>query len=116
RSMGHALGNVLPLAVAVAIFPVPMIAVVLMLGSDRGRANGLAFVLAWCIGLAAVGAVVLVFAEGLDASDDGEPATWVNALLLGLGLLLLALAIKQWRGRPTAGEETPTPGWMRTVD
>src|SRR5262249_37590692 len=115
-TMGQAIGNVLPLAVAVAIFPVPIIAVVLMVASDRGRAKGLAFVLAWCGGLAAVGAIVLLVAAGADASDDGEPATSVNVLLLCLGLLLLAAAVKQWRGRPSDGEETPTPGWMRTVD
>jgi len=33
-----------------------------------------------------------------------------------LGLLLVALAVKQWRGRPRAGAEPPVPGWMRTVD
>jgi threonine/homoserine/homoserine lactone efflux protein len=114
--MGRALGDILPLAVAVAIFPVPIIAVVLVLGSDRGTAKGLAFVLAWSVGLTAVGGVVLVFAGVADASDEGEPATWVNVLLLGLGLLLLAAAIRQWRGRPSGGEETPTPGWMRTID
>ena len=59
---------------------------------------------------------MLVFAGVADASEAGEPATWVNLLLLGLGLLLLALAVKQWRGRPRAGEETPAPRWMRTVD
>jgi threonine/homoserine/homoserine lactone efflux protein len=87
-----------------------------MLGSDRGPAKGLAFVVAWTAGLAAVGAIVLVFAGWADASDAGEPATWVNVLLLGLGLLLVALAVKQWRGRPRAGAEPPVPGWMRTVD
>ena len=104
------------MAVAVAIFPVPIIAVVLLVGSDGGRAKGLAFVVAWCLGLAAVAAIVLVFAGVADASEAGEPATWVNLLLLGLGLLVLALAVKQWRGRPRAGEETPAPRWMRTVD
>jgi hypothetical protein len=34
--MAYALGNVLPLAVAVAIFPVPVIVSVLMVVSDRG--------------------------------------------------------------------------------
>jgi len=114
--MGRALGDILPLAVAVAIFPVPIIAVVLVLGSDRGTAKGLAFVLAWCVGLTAVGGVVLVFAGVADASDEGEPATWVNVLLLGLGLLLLVAAVRQWRGRPSGGEEARTPGWMRTID
>jgi len=114
--MGQALGNVLPLAVAIAIFPVPIIAVVLMLASDRGRAKGLAFILAWGVGLASVGGVVLLLAGGADASDAGEPATWVNVLLLSLGLLLLAAAVSQWRGRPSPGEETPVPTWMQTVD
>ena len=60
--MGQALGDVLPLAVAVAIFPVPIIAVVLVLGSDRGTAKGVALVLAWLVGLTAVGGIVLVLA------------------------------------------------------
>jgi len=114
--VGHAIGDVLPLAVAIAIFPVPMIAVVLLLGSERGRAKGLAFVLAWAVGLAGVGAIVLLLGGVADASDDGGPATWVSVLLLGLGLLLIALAAKQWKGRPRAGDETPLPGWMRTID
>jgi threonine/homoserine/homoserine lactone efflux protein len=35
------------LALLTAIFPVPMIAVVLLVGSERGRAKGLAFVVGW---------------------------------------------------------------------
>jgi threonine/homoserine/homoserine lactone efflux protein len=106
--MGQALGTVLPLAVAVAIFPVPVIAVVLVLRSERGRAKAFAFVLAW--------GVVLVLADGADASESGEPATWVSILLLALGGLLLAAAVKQWRGRPAAGEDAPVPGWMERID
>jgi threonine/homoserine/homoserine lactone efflux protein len=116
-SVGRALGDILPLAVAVAIFPVPIIVAVLVLGSDRGTAKGAAYALSWCIGLFAVGGIVLLLAGAADASDDnGEPATWVNVLLLGLGLLLLAAAVRQWRGRPSGGQETPTPGWMRAID
>ena len=106
----------LPLAVAIAIFPVPIIAVVLVLGSPHGREKGLAFVLAWLVGLGAVGALVLLFAGALDASESGEPATWANVVLLALGVLLLVLAAKQWRGRPRIGEETQAPGWMRAID
>jgi hypothetical protein len=53
--MGQAIGDVLPLAVAVAVVPVPIIAVVLLVGSERGRANGLAFLVAWAVRPAAVG-------------------------------------------------------------
>jgi threonine/homoserine/homoserine lactone efflux protein len=114
--MGQALADVLPLAAAVAIFPVPIVAVVLLLASDRGRVKGLAFVIGWLAGLAAVGAVVLLLAGEAGASEAGEHATWVDVLLLGLGLLLLVLAVKQWRGRPSAGGETAMPGWMSALD
>ncbi len=114
--MGQAIGTVIPLAIAIAIFPVPVIAAVLLVGSERGRLKGGAFVVAWFIGLAAVGAVVLALSGVLDASKGGEPATWVDVLLLCLGLVVVALGVKQWRGRPRGGEEAPTPGWMRAID
>jgi hypothetical protein len=50
--MGAAIGQALPLAVGVALSPVPIIAVVLMLMSQRGRLNGPGFVLGWLAGLA----------------------------------------------------------------
>ena len=111
----EALANVLPLAVAIAIFPIPIIAAVLVVGSERGRRKGAAFVLAWTAGLAAVAGAVLVVAGAADASEEGEPATWVSLLLLVLGVLLVVLAVKQWRGRPGAGDEAPAPAWMRAV-
>src|ERR1700742_4881460 len=115
--MADAIGQVLSLAVGVAISPVPLIAVVLMLATPRGRVNGPAFLGGWLLGLAVVGTVVLLASSGGDAADsDGAPATWVSWLKIVLALLLLAVAVKQWRGRPKAGEEAELPGWMRTID
>jgi threonine/homoserine/homoserine lactone efflux protein len=114
--MGRALGDVLPLAVAIAIFPVPVIASVLLLGAGRGRARAAAFVLAWAAGLGAVGAVVVVLADEANASESSEPAVWVSALLLVLGVVVVAAAAGQWRGRPVGTDDAPTPGWMRTID
>jgi threonine/homoserine/homoserine lactone efflux protein len=113
--MGQAIGQILPLAVGVAISPIPIIAVVLMLVTPRARANGPAFVAGWLVGLAVVGAIVLVVAPGT-SSDSGGPATWVNVLKLVLGLGLLLLAAKQWRGRPHGDEEPPVPKWMGAID
>jgi threonine/homoserine/homoserine lactone efflux protein len=33
-----------------------------------------------------------------------------------LGLLMLLLAVKQWRSRPGAGEEPALPTWMSAID
>jgi threonine/homoserine/homoserine lactone efflux protein len=114
--VGQAIGQMLPAAVGVAISPLPIVAVVLMLVTPRGRVNGPAFVLGWWVGLAVVGAIVLSLSSGAGATDDGEPATWVNVLKLVLGLLLLLVAARQWRGRPHDGEDAPTPKWMGALD
>ena len=57
--MGEAIGEVLPVAVGVAVSPVPIIAVILMLVTARARVNGPAFIVGWLLGLAAVGAIVM---------------------------------------------------------
>lgn len=105
--MGSAIGQTLSFAVGVAISPVPIIAVILVLVSGRARANGPAFLVGWLVGLGVVGTVVLLLAGRAEASDGGEPATWVGVLKLVLGALLLLLALKQWRGRPHDGEAAP---------
>jgi threonine/homoserine/homoserine lactone efflux protein len=87
-----------------------------MLVTPRGRVNGPIFVLAWIAGLAIVGVVVLGLASGIDASDNGKPATWVSVLELVLGLLLLLVAVREWRGRPHGGDQAVTPKWMNALD
>jgi threonine/homoserine/homoserine lactone efflux protein len=114
--VGQAIGQVLSLGVGVALSPVPIIAVVLMLGTPRARANGPAFVLGWIVGLGVVGAVALVIAGSADASEGGEPATWVDVLKLVLGALLVLVAVRQWRGRPRAGAAAELPKWMQAID
>jgi threonine/homoserine/homoserine lactone efflux protein len=114
--VGQAIGDFLPSAVGVAISPLPIVAVVLMLVTPRGRSNGPLFVLGWVLGLAIVGTIVLSIAGGADASTDTGPATWVDVLFLILGLLLIGLATMQWRKRPHGDEEPPTPKWMGALD
>ena len=75
--------------------------------------NGLAFMLGWILGLTALGGLVLLVAGGADASDEGEPATWVSVLKIALGALLLVFAARQWRERDA---EKETPKWMQSLD
>jgi hypothetical protein len=114
--MGAAIGQALPLAVGVALSPIPIIAVALMLMSPRARLNGPGFVLGWLAGLAVIGAIVLAIAGPANASNDGKPATWVSVLKLLLGLLLVLLAVRQWRARPQPGQEIEAPKWMGSIE
>jgi len=114
--MGQAIGQVLPLAIGVSLSPIPIIGVVVMLSTPRARWNGPAFLVGWVVGMAAVGTIVLVLSGGADAGSDGQPSHGVSIAKLAIGVALLFVASRQWRGRPRAGEEAAMPKWMREVD
>jgi hypothetical protein len=114
--MGQAIGGSLPLAIGIAISPVPIIAVVLMLTTPRARVNGPAFVLGWLLGLGVIGAIVLAIADPAKASSSGAPATWVSWLKIALGILLLLVAVRQFRGRPHGEEQAAMSKWMGAID
>ncbi|MFJ7628487.1 GAP family protein [Streptomyces sp. NPDC097595] len=114
--MGDAIGQMLTSAVGIAISPLPLIAVILMLATPKGRANGSAFTGGWVVALGLVVTVVILAGSGADASGDDGPATWTLWLKLVLGLLFLLLGAKQWKDRPREGQEAPAPGWMKAID
>jgi threonine/homoserine/homoserine lactone efflux protein len=111
--MSDAIGQVLSFAVAAGLSPIPIIGVVLMLGSPRGRANGPAFVAGWVVSIMALGGVVLAVAGGAGADDSVHGPAYLK---LALGVLLLFMALRQWRGRPKEGEQPEPPKWMAAVD
>ena len=114
--MGKAIGGSLPLAVGIALSPIPIIAVVLMLTSHRAKINGPAFVAGWLLGLGIVGAIVLSLAGPAGASESGSPAAWVSWIKIVLGVLLLLVAARQFRSRPHGDEQAQMPKWMTTID
>ena len=89
------IGDFLPLAIAVALSPVPIIAVILMLGTPRARTNGPAFAVGWIVGLAAVSTLVLLLAGGADDPD--------SAALDRRRLVALVWASCSWSWRPSSG-------------
>jgi threonine/homoserine/homoserine lactone efflux protein len=114
--MGEAIGQLLPFAVGVAISPMPIVAMVLMLITPKAKANGSAFLLGWLIGVAGAGAVCLLVISPSGTEDSGAPADWTFWLKLVLGIVLLLLAVKEWRARPAADADVPMPKWMGALD
>jgi threonine/homoserine/homoserine lactone efflux protein len=114
--VGAAIGGTLPFALGVALSPIPIIAVVLMLTTQRARVNGTVFIAGWLAGLAVAGAIALSIAGPADASSSGAPATWVSWLKVVLGAALLLIAALQFRNRPRKGDRVELPKWMDRVD
>jgi Sap, sulfolipid-1-addressing protein len=114
--MGHAVGDVLGLAAAVAVSPLPIIAIILILATPRGRLNGPLFTLGWILGLGAMGAIMLAIGGPGGASTHQHPATWVGGLKLALGVLLVLFGARQWHRRPADPSQAQLPGWMAAID
>jgi threonine/homoserine/homoserine lactone efflux protein len=114
--MGSVVTALLPLAVVVAVSPVPIIAVVLMLLTPRAAGTSAGFLVGWVVGIAGVTTGFLLLAGDPapgNASLTSDVAAWVE---LVLGVLLLALAARQWRSRPAPGEEAGLPRWLSATD
>jgi Sap, sulfolipid-1-addressing protein len=114
--MANAIGIILPEALGVAISPLSISVIILMLLSKRARSNSFAFLVGWVLALAAVGSIVLLLTYLEKISAGGIPSSLAGVLKLLLGLLLLFLAIRQWRSRPGEGEEPQMPKWMKAID
>lgn len=112
--LGGALGDLLPSALAVALSPIPIVAVVLILGTPRARATGPAFALGWIAGLVCVSVVVvLLVGSGSDPDGDDPGLSWLKVVI---GILFFAMAARQWAKRPARGAEPEAPGWMATIE
>jgi threonine/homoserine/homoserine lactone efflux protein len=114
-AVGQAIGQLLPGAIGVALSPVPIIAVILMLGTQRARVTGTAFAVGWVIGLIVLSVIVLLLA-GVSDDPEGDTSTAVDVTKVVLGALFLLLALKQWRSRPQPGVTPELPKWMATID
>jgi threonine/homoserine/homoserine lactone efflux protein len=115
-TMGEAIGEILPLAMGIALFPIPIITVLLLLFSRHARANALAFMVAWILGVAGPMSIFALLADTAAADSDGGTSIFVSGIKLLLGATLLSIALREWRRRPASGQDAEIPGWMKNID
>ncbi|WP_349425576.1 GAP family protein [Microbacterium sp. LWS13-1.2] len=114
--MGAVIGDILTLALGVAISPIPIIAAILMLLSPKARVTGTGFLLGWVLGIVVAVTVFTLLSSVLPEGDEDASQPIKGVIQLVLGVLLLLLALRQWRGRPKAGAEPALPKWMQAID
>jgi hypothetical protein len=111
------IGDLLPLAVGIAISPVPVIAIILMLLTPRAGGRGVGYLLGWVAGIVITTTVVaLVLGATAESGADSGPSTATAVVILLLGIGCLGLAFGQWRARPKPGAHAALPAWMATID
>lgn len=114
--MNTAIGAILPLALGIAISPIPIIAAILMLLSPRARATSVGFLLGWILGIVVAVSVFTLLASVITPQDPDAAHPTQGVIRIVLGVLLLLLALRQWRGRPKPGEKIALPKWMAAID
>ncbi len=114
--MGQAIGQFLPLAIGVALSPVPIIVVIAVLFSQRARVNGPTYLLGWVVAVALAAGVALAASDVAGVGSEETATNGASWVKLALGVLLLLGALRQWRTRPARGEEPAMPTWMAGID
>jgi hypothetical protein len=115
-AMATVSGELLPLAVAIAISITTIITTVLMLLSAKAKSRTVGLLVGCMVG---VGGAVALFGwlasllPTQDSSGSLVPAAVINMVV---GVLLVVLALRQWRGRPVRGGSAELPKWMAKVD
>ncbi|HQC93693.1 MAG: GAP family protein [Microbacteriaceae bacterium] len=114
--MNSGIGATLPLALGIAISPVPIIAAILMLLSPKARVTSVGFLLGWVLGIIVAVTAFTLLASSIPAEDADASKPIRGVIQLVLGALLLLLAVSQWRKRPKSGEDPVMPKWMQAID
>lgn len=114
--MGQVIGEILPLALGVAISPIPIIAAILMLLSPRAKRLSLGFLIGWLLGIVVAAVVFTIVGSLITVADGNTSQPIAGVVKLVLGALLLLLAFNQWRKRPKPGETAALPKWMAAID
>ncbi len=114
--MAEGIAEVLTFAVGIAVSPLAVIAVILMLVSQRARTNGAVFLFGWMLTLGVVGSVVYALSHEAYEANAATVSDGIAWGLVLLGTLLLVMALRSWLRRPTPGTVPELPKWLASID
>jgi len=110
----EAIGKSLPMAVGVALSPIPVAVVIMILMGAQARTRAPAFLLGWVLGILTVGFIVFLV-PGIDTAR-GQPTTLSGLIRIILGIALLLLSVRQWRQRTAPDESGEVPKVFSHLD
>ena len=114
-----ALISLLILAITAAASPFSLVAFSLVLATDRGPRNGIAFICGWVVTVTLIGVAMSLIGASTTVSSSNTAGKWTLALELALGVVLIGLWARR-RFRPHEKHEVvaekpakPEPAWQR---
>ena len=104
------------IGIAVALDPLPLTAFLVVLPSERGARKGAAFVFGWLVSLAAVVTITILATGDNPPKPSTVPSLAALAVKIGLGFVLVWIAIRHIRARNEPKPPKKPPKWQAHVD
>src|SRR5664279_3257363 len=104
------------IGLAITLEPIPLTAFILVLASKDGVRKGAAFIFGWLLSLAAVIALTILVTGNKPPKPSTAPSLAALAVKILIGVVLLVIAVRQYRrlGRPKPPKDPPK--WQTGVD
>jgi threonine/homoserine/homoserine lactone efflux protein len=112
-------GSLLILVITAAASPFSLVAFGLVLATDRGPRNGVAFILGWITTVTLIGVATAALGESIHITNNNAPGAWTLALEIALGVVLLLAWIRRRfrpQEKPEVVVEKPQPAWQKKID
>jgi hypothetical protein len=104
------------IGVAIALDPLPLMAFIVVLPSERGARKGAAFVFGWLASMAVVVTVTIVATGNNPPKPDTVPSLASLAIKIALGVFLVRVGIRRGRRRGQPKPPKKQPKWQAQVD
>lgn len=114
--MGSVIGDLTPLAVGVAISPLPITAVILMLFAAQAGRDSAGYLIGWVAGAAAAVVAFTALAGAVNVGTSSQPPVLSSWIKLIVGLALALEGIREWEQRPRPGRSPKLPRWMSAIN
>lgn len=104
------------IGLAITLEPIPLTAFILVLASERGPRKAAGFIAGWILSLAVVVTITVLATGNAPPKPSTAPSLGALAAKIALGVVLLLVALRQYRrlGRPK--KPKPPPKWQAGVD
>ena len=104
------------IGLAITLEPIPLTAFILILASKRGPRKGAAFLFGWLISLGTVVAVTVLATGNSPPKQSTAPSLAALAVKIVLGVVLLVIALRQYRRMGQPRKPKTPPKWQAGVD
>jgi Sap, sulfolipid-1-addressing protein len=104
------------IGLAITFDPLPLVAFMVVLPSQRGVRKGAAFVFGWLVSLAIVVTVTVLATGNNPPKPNTAPSLAALAVKIAIGALLLVVAIRHIRAKRRPKKPKKPPKWQAHVD